>query len=115
MPAVIYKIVTTEAWADAVSQGEFTGAAVDRADGFIHFSAPHQVRETALRHFARQTGLLLIAVEPDALGPALKWEKSRGGDMFPHLYGPLDPALALCADPIPLDADGLHVFPPGIP
>jgi uncharacterized protein (DUF952 family) len=112
---LVYKIVSSEAWAAAVSLGKFPGSAVDRADGFVHFSTAAQVRETASRHFARQTGLLLIAFDAGALGPELKWEKSRDGDLFPHLYASLDPALAVAADPLPVDAAGRHIFPAGIP
>ena len=99
--ALIFKICAEADWAAAVSAGVFNGAAVDLRDGFIHFSAAHQLRETASRHFAGQAGLLLVAFEADSLGPALKWEASRGGDLFPHLHGPLDPALALWAKPLP--------------
>ena len=115
MPGLIYKIVSSEAWADAVARGKFAGAPVDRADGFIHLSAAHQVRETAARHFARQSGLLLIAFEALSFGSALKWEVSRGGDLFPHLYDSLDPGLALWAEPLALDESGRHAFPAGLP
>lgn len=99
---MIFKICAEADWAAACAAGVFNGAAVDLRDGFIHFSAAHQLRETATRHFAGQEGLLLIAFEADSFGPALKWEASRGGDLFPHLHGPLDPALALWAKPLPL-------------
>jgi uncharacterized protein (DUF952 family) len=83
---------------------------VDLADGFIHFSTAAQVRETAARHFAGQTGLVLIAVEAGALGSFLRWEPSRGGDLFPHLYGPLPLAAVRWVAPLALGADGVHVF-----
>lgn len=107
----IYKICTEAEWRAAQAQGEFTGSAVDIADGFIHFSTAAQVEETARRHFAGQTGLVLVAVNPDALGDALKWEPSRGGDMFPHLYGTLKANSAASVMPLPLGDDGLHAFP----
>jgi uncharacterized protein (DUF952 family) len=99
--ALIYKICDAAAWSEAEARGVFYGAAIDLKDGYIHFSAPHQLRETAARHFAGQAGLLLVAFEAERLGPALVWEPSRGGDLFPHLHGPLDPALAAWAKPLP--------------
>ena len=85
----IYKICEEAAWRDSEPAGLYRGSAVDARDGFIHFSTAAQVAETAARHFAKQTGLMLVAVDGDALGAALQWEKSRGGDLFPHLYGAL--------------------------
>jgi uncharacterized protein (DUF952 family) len=107
---LIYKIVTAQAWATAVGQGRFDGAAIDLADGFIHFSTREQVEETAAKHFAKQEGLLLVAVAPQDLGEALVYEVSRGGALFPHLYGPLPTALARFALPLPLRPDGAHDF-----
>lgn len=86
----IYKICPASAWRDAQLQGIYRGSADDARDGFIHFSTAAQVAETARKHFAGQTNLLLIAVDPDALGDALRFEPSRGGDLFPHLYAALD-------------------------
>ncbi len=114
MNEIVYKIVGQDQWREALDKGVFDGAPVDLADGFIHFSTGAQVRETARRHFAGQTDLLLVAFDSDALGPELKFEPSRGGDLFPHLYGPLDPALALSVTPLPIDEDGAHRFPDGI-
>jgi len=114
MSGKIYKIVIAEAWAAAKAEGVFRGAPVDLADGFIHFSDAAQVRETAARHFAGQAGLLLVAFDAADLGP-LKWEVSRGGALFPHLYAPLNPALAVSETALPVGADGAHVFPAGIP
>lgn len=108
--ATIYKIVTAAQWAEAVRDGSFRGAPVDRADGFIHFSAVHQVRETARKHFSGQRDLLLVAVRASDLGGALRWEVSRGGDLFPHLYGTLEPDRGLWAKPLPLGDDGEHDF-----
>jgi uncharacterized protein (DUF952 family) len=87
--AIIYKICERAEWHAAERAGAYRGSDVDIRDGFIHFSTPAQVAETAARHFAGQTDLVLIAVDADALGPALKWEPSRGGDLFPHLYAAL--------------------------
>lgn len=87
------------------------GAPVDLADGFIHFSTASQLVETAAKHFAGQTDLLLIAVDAGQLGPALTWEPSRGGDLFPHLYGPLDLSAVLRVEPLALGLDGRHNFP----
>jgi uncharacterized protein (DUF952 family) len=111
----IYKITPAEAWRAAEDAGAFTGAPVDVADGYIHLSAAHQVRETAARHFSGGRDLLLVAVDAGALGAALIWEPSRGGDLFPHLFGPLPMAAVLSAAPLPLGPDGRHVFPPEIP
>jgi uncharacterized protein (DUF952 family) len=89
----------------------FHGAAVDARDGFIHFSTATQARETAAKHFAGAPDLMLIAVDAGLLGDALKWEVSRGGDLFPHLYGVLPLAAVLWTKPLPLGPDRCHVFP----
>ena len=89
----------------------FGGAPVDLADGYIHFSTAGQVAETAARHFAGRTDLILVAVEAEALGAALRYEPSRGGAMFPHLYGKLPLAAVRWVKPLPRAADGRHVFP----
>ena len=110
MCTAIYKIVPISLWRAAEAAGTFRGAPVDEADGFMHFSAAAQVRETAARHFAGQHDLVLVAVDPARLGDALAWEVSRGGDLFPHLYGPLDLAVVAWVRPLPLGADGRHDF-----
>ncbi|RXF67539.1 DUF952 domain-containing protein [Hansschlegelia zhihuaiae] len=110
-PALIYKIAPAALWAEAERQGAFSGAPVDRQDGFIHFSTAAQAPETAARHFAGQQGLVLAAVDAAALGPALKWEPSRGGALFPHLYGPLPLSAVRWTAPLPIGADGAHAFP----
>jgi uncharacterized protein (DUF952 family) len=107
---IIYKIAPAALWRAAQAQGRFHGAPVDLADGFIHLSAADQVRETAAKHFAGQSDLMLIAYDAQTLGAALKWEVSRGGALFPHVYGPLDPAQALSARPLPRDKTGAHDF-----
>ena len=104
----VYKIVDASDWTEAKRTGVYRGAAVDLADGFIHLSDKHQVRETAAKHFAGQPGLLLVAFDPTIFGDALRWEVSRGGALFPHLYSSLDPAQSLWAKPLPLRADGTH-------
>jgi uncharacterized protein (DUF952 family) len=111
VPTTIYKICENVLWREAERAGEFAGAPVDARDGFIHFSTADQARETAARHFAGASDLTLVAVDADALGGALKWEVSRGGDLFPHLYGTLPLAAVLWAKPLPLDSDQRHVFP----
>jgi uncharacterized protein (DUF952 family) len=108
---LIYKIVPAAMWEAAVTSGTFTGAPVDHADGFIHFSTASQVRETAAKHFSGQSELLLVAVEAADLGPALRWEPSRGGALFPHLYGSLAVSASMRVLPLPLGPDGTHVFP----
>lgn len=100
---VIYKILTTSEWVRARAAGEFTGTEMDRQDGFIHLSAADQVVETARRVFAGVTGLTVLAVDPDRLGDALRWEVSRGGALFPHLYAALPVAAVVSAHPLPAD------------
>ena len=107
---LVFKIVATDAWASAERAGVFDGAPVDVADGFIHFSTASQAQETAAKWFAGRDDLSLVAVEADALGAALRWEPSRGGALFPHLYGPLPMSAVVWSRPLPLGADGRHVF-----
>lgn len=106
-----YKIVPQELWQAAETEGVFHGAPVDLADGYIHFSTAEQVHETAAKHFKGQTDLLLAAFDAAGFGEALKWEPSRGGALFPHLYASLPVSCALWVKPLPLGADGLHQFP----
>lgn len=103
----IYKILRRDEWQAALAVRFFEGSAVDRQDGFIHFSTAAQAQETARRHFAGQGDLLVLAVEAEDLGAALKWEPSRGGDLFPHLYAPLRTALVRAVAEAPLGADGV--------
>jgi len=110
MRQTIYKICPEPLWRQAEAAGSFEGAPVDLADGFIHFSTAAQAPETARRHFAGQAELLLVAVDADRLGAALRFEPSRGGDLFPHLYGPLGLDAVLWVRPLPLGPDG-HLFP----
>jgi uncharacterized protein (DUF952 family) len=102
----VYKILKAEAWAAAERAGRFDGAEIDLADGYIHLSTAAQAGETARLHFASQPDLVLLRIDADRLGAALKWEPSRGGQLFPHLYGPLDCGLVEAATPIPLEPDG---------
>ncbi|MFT4182470.1 MAG: DUF952 domain-containing protein [Rhizobium sp.] len=108
---VVYKIVPDALWQQARQSGVFHGASIDLTDNFIHLSTAQQSKETAARYFAGQDGLLLVAVDGDALGDKLVFEPSRGGDLFPHLYAPLPLSAVLWAKPLPLDPDGAHVFP----
>jgi uncharacterized protein (DUF952 family) len=103
---LIYKILPRAAWDEAVAAGRFEGSPVDLTDGYIHFSTGSQAQETASKHFRGQAGLVVVAVEAASLGAALRWEPSRGGALFPHLYGPLDPALAMSVGEAPLGPDG---------
>jgi len=107
----IYKICPAAAWREAERQGVYRGSADDARDGFIHFSASSQVVGTAARHFAGQTGLLLIAVDADALGAALRWERSRNDELFPHLYGELDLGAVIGIDEMRVRSDGSHEIP----
>jgi uncharacterized protein (DUF952 family) len=108
---VVYKICPAHLWREAERGGVFRGSEHDRRDGFIHFSTAGQVAETAARHFDGQHDLLLVAVDADRLGKALKWEPSRGGALFPHLYGDLDFAAVVEVTPLLLGPDGRHRFP----
>jgi uncharacterized protein (DUF952 family) len=108
---LIYKILRTDEWSALRAQGETQGAPVDVADGFIHFSTAEQARETAAKHFAGADGLFLAELDTDRMGEALKWEVSRGGAEFPHYYGPLTLSHVTWCQPLPLQADGTHLFP----
>jgi uncharacterized protein (DUF952 family) len=115
MPDLIYKICPKELWKQAEAAGRFDGAPVDLADGFIHFSTASQLRETASRHFAGQDGLLLITCDAAALGKSLRWEPSRGGALFPHLYASLPTSAVLRVDSLALGSEGEHLFTSDIP
>jgi uncharacterized protein (DUF952 family) len=105
--SLIYKIVSEAEWARAQASGRFEGSAVDLKDGFIHMSSADQAQETARLHFRGQADLILVSLEADDLGADLKWEPSRGGVLFPHLYGPLDVTLARETRRLTLDAEGM--------
>jgi uncharacterized protein (DUF952 family) len=110
---LIFKIFRRPEWEDFVAAGQTAGAPVDRADGFIHFSTAAQVAETAAKHFPTESDLVLVAVNDAALGSALRWEPSRGGALFPHLYRPLRLADVVWDKSLPLGAAG-HIFPEGV-
>ena len=107
----IFKILPRAEWTAAEALGRFEGSAVDHHDGYIHFSTAAQAHETARRHFAGQADLVVLEVEGDDLGAALRWEPSRGGDLFPHLYGVLAASSVLAVHAAPLDADGVPRVP----
>lgn len=108
----LYKILKAEEWSAAQAHGRFAGSAVDLKDGYIHLSGADQVQETACLHFKGQTDLVLVVLDADALGPALRWESSRAGALFPHLYDALDPAVALEVRRLALDSDGVPEIAP---
>jgi uncharacterized protein (DUF952 family) len=102
----VYKIIARAAWDAALTGGRFDGAAIDLTDGYIHLSTAAQAPETARLHFAGRAGLVLLRIDAEQLGAALKWEPSRGGELFPHLHGPLDCGLVEAVTDAPLGADG---------
>ncbi len=107
----VYKICPAALWHEAERAGLFRGSEIDRRDGFIHFSTAAQVAETAARHFAGVDDLLLVFVDAGKLGDKLKWEPSRGGALFPHLYGELALSAVTRVEPLPLGPDGRHQLP----
>ena len=108
---LIYNIVPASSWQKAQADGAFHGAAIDISDGYIHFSTAEQVKETAAKHFSGQRDLVLLAIDSTSLAPSeLKWEPSRGGALFPHLYGTLDPGAVRWARPLPWNG-AQHDFP----
>jgi uncharacterized protein (DUF952 family) len=110
-PRTIYKVCDGAEWAAAERSGAYQGAPVDLADGYIHFSTAAQLGETLRKHFRGRTGLVLVAVDAAALGAALRWEQSRGGDLFPHLYAALPTSAARWARPLPESPGGGHLPP----
>ncbi len=111
---VLYKIMSRQEWDAAQANGLYEGSDADRRDGFIHLSASHQVRATAQKHFSGKTDVLLVSVAEEALAQSLKWEASRGGDLFPHIYGTLPLSAVSEVVPLPL-VNGVHQFPEGQP
>ncbi len=109
-PAVIYRLIAREAWLEAERGGTFHGSAHDLRDGFIHFSSAAQVPETAAKHYAGQANLLLLHVSVTALAAPLRWEISRNGELFPHLYGTLPVSAVHRVEAVPLSNDGMHRF-----
>ncbi|HEY1794665.1 MAG TPA: DUF952 domain-containing protein [Stellaceae bacterium] len=112
MTEMIYHMCRADEWEAAVASGSYAGSTQDKADGFIHFSTAGQIVESARRHRAGQDGLLLLAIDPAVLGDRLKWETSRSGALFPHVYGTISPPESAWVKPLPLGAGGEHVFPP---
>lgn len=111
MEPAIYKILRADEWQALMADGTFNGAPVDLADGYVHLSTGAQVRETAARHFAGEAGLMLVVIDPEtAPEGALRYEPSRGGDLFPHLYAPLTTDMIESAWPLSMGADGIHDF-----
>jgi uncharacterized protein (DUF952 family) len=108
--SLVFKIVSATEWRAAEADGVFLGAAVDRADGYIHFSAADQAEETAAKWFRGREDLMLVAVDAAALGETLRWEPSRGGALFPHFYGRLPMSAVVWSRPLPLAKDGRHRF-----
>ena len=113
MSAVAYKLVDRAEWAAALAEGAYAGSAVDRADGYIHMSTSAQLAETARRHYAGKSDLVLVEVALAPLGEALKWEASRGGDLFPHLFAPLPATADAPQRRLSVDADGVMRFEDG--
>lgn len=111
MSTIVYKILAADEWQAAKRAGSYAGSADDARDGFIHLSTADQLAGTAARHFRGKPGLVLVAFDAASLGPGLKWEPSRGGALFPHLYAVLPTAPALRVEPLPLDPDGVPVLP----
>lgn len=111
MTSMIYKICDEQLWRDAESAGVFRGAEIDLQDGYIHFSSASQVKATAAKHFGGRSNLLIIAVDEESLGEYLKWEVSRDGQKFPHLYANLPTSGIAWCKPLPLLKDGTHQFP----
>lgn len=109
--SLIYNLCRRPDWDAALALGEYRGSADDIRDGFIHFSTGAQVVESAAKHRRGVADLLLLTVDTAVLGEALRWEPSRGGQLFPHLYAPLRTAWVAKAEPLALGADGLHRFP----
>jgi uncharacterized protein (DUF952 family) len=108
---VIYKVCPASAWREAERQGVYRGSADDARDGFIHFSTASQLAGTLAKFFSGQSGLFLVSVDADALGQALRWEPSRGGELFPHLYGELDLGAVTAVMNMPVRSDGGHDIP----
>lgn len=111
MSPVAFKILTTPQWAQWQADGTFIGAPVDLADGYIHLSAADQVSATADKYFAEVPGCVVVRVDLAALGDAVRWEPSRGGALFPHVYAPLPLSAALAHGPLERDASGAVVLP----
>lgn len=111
LPTTIFRILSQEAWDAAQAAGKFNGSEHDLRDGFIHFSTAAQVAETAAKHYTRMSGLVLLWVKVEPIAHALRWEVSRGGALFPHLYAELPTHAVARATALELDESGAHVLP----
>lgn len=114
MADVIYKICTEQAFSEARAHGRLRGSSDDLRDGFIHLSTAEQLIGTLEKHFAGRSGLMLLAIDAGRLGDDLRWEPSRGGELFPHLYAPLEMDRVLSAEPLVLEVNGRHRLPVGV-
>lgn len=112
-PPLAFKIVDASEWTAAEAAGAYAGSAVDRADGYIHLSTEAQLAETAAKHYAGRRGLMLLTVDLPALGETVVWEPSRGGALFPHIYGPLPVAAVTTRRDFEVTADGVMTFGDG--
>lgn len=110
-PKLVFKILSATDWRGACATGAFQGSPDDLRDGYIHLSCSHQLKGTLHKYFRGTADSLLVAFEAAALGPLLRFERSRGGDLFPHLYAPLPTAAALWQRPLHLDAEGIPIVP----
>lgn len=110
LPDVAFKILSRADWRAAVAEGRYDGSPADLADGYIHLSAAEQLEATAAKHYAGQNDLMLVEVDLAALGDALIWEPSRGGALFPHIYGPLPVAATRAARALSVTADGRMIL-----
>ncbi len=111
---MIYKLFRAAEWAATKDAARFAGSALDLKDGFIHFSTAAQAAETAARHFSGESGLVLAQIDPARIDASLTWEPSRGGALFPHLYGSLPLNAVVRTWTLDLGPDGRHSFPPGL-
>ncbi|HZP09323.1 DUF952 domain-containing protein [Methyloceanibacter sp.] len=111
MDGTVYKVMTRADLAEAKAKGRFDGSADDLRDGFIHLSAADQLEGTLAKHFAGREDLVLLAMDSERLGERLQWEPSRGGALFPHLYGPLEFDALLWDEPLPIGQNGQHLLP----
>ncbi|SRR6056297_248331 len=115
MGSMLYKVLPRDEWERAESDGVFQGSGIDHDDGFIHLSAADQVAQTVKLHFAGRTDLVLVAIDEGDLRDRLRWEPSRGGMLFPHVYGTIAMSAVRRADPLPLGENGVHRFPADFP
>lgn len=106
----LYKVASSEDWQQVLSDGTFRGFGIDLEDGFIHLSTGDQIKETVRRYFAGRADLMLIVIDGGGLGQTLRWEPSRGGDLFPHVYGTIPMSAVQQAEPLPLGENGEHCF-----